>query len=182
MENPTAADWIAAFGTGGALVLGVLVLFREQRDRRRTQERQVNAWAVGILPKRETTETGVTVGMKGNCVKVTAQNNSLEPVYDIHVWVHHSHDPNAPRTGSHERSILPPGPHNIYVDGIEIPEGGLAGLPYVDVTFRDAAGRRWQRLHNGELSRDKTSREGIEKLLRYRIRRAWRLAKLRLNR
>lgn len=85
MENPTAADWIAAFGTGGALVLGVLVLFREQRDRRRTQARQVNAWAVGILPKRETTETGVTVGMKGNCVKVTAQNNSLEPVYDIHV-------------------------------------------------------------------------------------------------
>lgn len=80
----------AAFGTGGALLLGVLVLFREQWDRRRAQARQVNAWAVTVLPKRETTETGVIVGMKGNCVKLTAQNNSSEPVYDLHVWVHHS--------------------------------------------------------------------------------------------
>lgn len=182
MDDPSAADWIAAFGTGGALLLGVLVLFREQRDRRRAQARQVNAWAVEVRPKRETTESGVLVAMEGNCVKVTAQNNSLEPVYDMHVWVHHSYDPRASRTGSHERSILPPGSHDIYVDGIKMPEGGLAGLPYVDVTFRDTAGRRWQRLRDGELSRDKTSPEGMERLLRYRFRRAWRLARLRINR
>lgn len=182
MAGPNAADWIGAFGTGGALLLGVYVLFREQRDRRRAQARQVNAWAVDVLPKRHETETGAIVGMKGKCVEVTAQNTSLEPVYDLHVWVHHNYDPHATRTGSLERSILPPGSHEIYVDGIEIPEGGLAGLPYVDVTFRDTAGRRWQRLHNGELSRDRSSPEGKERLLRYRLRRGWRLAKLRLNR
>ncbi len=182
MEDPTVADWIAAFGTGGALLLGMLVLFRDQSDRRRAQARQVNAWAVEVLSKRERTETGAIVGLEGNCVKVTALNNSLEPVYDMHVWVHHNYHPQAPRSGSHERSILPPGSHDIHVDGIEIPESGLAGLPYVDVTFRDTAGRRWQRLHNGDLSRDKISREGVERVLRYRLRRAWRLAQLRLNR
>ncbi len=120
MEGPTAADWIAAIGTSGVLLLGMLVLFREQRDRRRAQ---VNAWAVEVLPKRETTETGAIISMKGNSVKVTAQNTGLEPVYDMHVWVHHSYAPHAPRTASLERSILPPGSHENLRGRCRDPEG-----------------------------------------------------------
>lgn len=181
MDGSSGADWIAAIGTAGALLIGMFVLALEQRDRRRAQARQINAWAVDVQPKREETEIGVLVGQEGNCVVVEVHNSSPEPVYDFHVWVHHNFASNSWVSGSQERSILPPGSHTIYVDGISIPQGGLADMPYVDVTFRDTAGRRWQRLHSGELSRDRTSREGRDRL-RFLLRGWWRLARLRLNR
>jgi len=43
VAGSSAADWIGAIGTGGALLLGVLVLSREQRDRRRAQARRRRA-------------------------------------------------------------------------------------------------------------------------------------------
>ena len=160
MAQASLADWVAALGTVGALLLGFAILFREQLDRRIGHARRVNAWAVEVLPKRDMTESGAIVGMDGKCVVVAVQNSGVEPAYDVHVWVHHSYSPNAPRSGSHERSVLPPGLHEFFVDGVCLSEGGLAGLPYVDVTFRDAGGRRWQRLYSGELSSDKTSPYG----------------------
>ncbi len=177
MAGATGADWIAAVGTAGALLIGMFVLAREQRDRRRSLARQVNAWAVDVQPKRDETETGTLVGMAGKCVVVEALNSGPEPVYDFHVWVHHDLAPNSGMIGSHERSILPPGSHTIYVDGVDIPESGLADKPYVDLTFRDSGNRRWQRLYNGKLSRDRISPEGKEVLPSYRLRRWLRRAR-----
>lgn len=179
MNAPNAADWLAAVGTVGAVLLGLFVLAREQRDRRKVQARSVNAWAVEVRPKRDRTELGVIVGMSGKCVVVEAHNSSTEPVYDFHAWVHHNLAPDSGSMGSHERAVLPPGAHTIFVDGVDIPDGGLAHLPYVDVTFRDTAGRRWQRLYTGKLARDRISREGMSRLLRFRIVRAWRRFRLR---
>jgi hypothetical protein len=177
----TAAAWLSAIGTVGALFTGMVVFAREQRDRRRGQARQVNAWAVDVLPEREQTERGLVVGMEGDCVLVRALNTSPEPVYEFHVWVHHNLAPDSGRIGSLDRSILPPGSHEIYVDGVQIPDGGLADMPHVDVTFRDTAGRRWQRLYTGRFSRDRISREGMDELLRYRLRSLWRRLVLRLG-
>lgn len=182
VTGATAADWLEAIGTSGALLIGAFVLAREQRDRRRSQARQVNAWATQVLPKRDETESGAYVAMEGQCVAVEALNTSDEPVYDFLVWVHHSYDARAPISGSLERKILPPGSHVVLVDGIELPQGGLVGMPHVDVTFRDAADRRWQRLHNGELSRDRLSPDGRSTLLRYSLRSAWRRTRLRIKR
>lgn len=181
----TAVDWLGAVGTAVALLIGVFVLAREQRDRRRAQARQVNAWAVEILPKRDVAEVGphtAIVAMDGSCVVVEAVNNSSEPVYAFHVWVRHNLAPGTGGMGSHERRLLPPGSHRIHVDGVQIPEGGLADWPPVDVTFKDSGGRRWQRLHTGDLGRDRLSPEGRSRLLRYRLRGWWRRTKPRVSR
>ena len=171
MPAPNAADWLEAIGTIGALLVGMSVLVREQRDRRRSQARQVNAWATDIRPKRTETELGVRVGMEGQCVVVQALNSSPEPVYEFHAWVHHDLSAESSVTGSMERLILAPGAHTIFVDGINIPASVLAHMPNVDVTFRDSGGRRWQRVYSGRLSPDRTSPDGRSASMNYRLRR-----------
>ncbi|GJM38421.1 MAG: hypothetical protein DHS20C19_17880 [Acidimicrobiales bacterium] len=181
-NEATAADWLAAIGTVGALMTAILVLARDTLDRRRNQARKVNAWAVEILPKRDRSDNGALVAMEGSCVLVRALNTGEEPAYDFHVWVHHDFSPQSAIMGSHDRTILHPGSQDVYVDGVQLPEGGLASLPLVDVTFRDAAGRRWQRLHTGQLSRDRISREGRARTARYRVIGLWRRSVLRVRR
>lgn len=82
----------------------------------------MNAWAIEVRPKRDETELGVVVGMSGKCVVVEAHNSSNEPVYDFHAWVHHNLAPGSGSVGSHDRAVLPPGTHLIFVDGVEVPE------------------------------------------------------------
>lgn len=174
MNEPNAAQWLGAVGTAGALLIGVLVYWQGLRDRRREQARRINAWATKVGPKRDVTEMGVRVGMEGASVEVCVANNSHEPAYDFHVWVHRDLSPTSGSMGSHERPILPPGQHSIVVDGVDIPEGGLAHLPYVDVTFKDSAGRRWQRTYEGSLVRDRMSPHGRRAHWRHRARFVWR--------
>lgn len=93
-------------------------------------------------------------------VRVAVRNASDAPVYDFEARVLHTFAPDAGSVGSHELHLLPPGEHDVWVDWIELPPSGLAGKPYVDFTFKDENGRRWQRLHDGGLGKDRTSRAG----------------------
>lgn len=159
MDGPSAADWLSAIGTVGALLIGMVILAREQFDRRRAQARMVNAWAVEVQPQRAETEEGVPIGRPdlGQTVVMTVVNASAEPVYDFLAWVRGNYACEAPHFGSMERRILPPGETTVYSDNVELPASGLAGLPDVVITFRDSAGRRWQRLPDGKLDVDRLS-------------------------
>lgn len=164
---------VTALAAALGATVALIVFAQGQYDRRRVQARKVNAWAVAVLPKRETNERGAKIGMPGMCVEVQAHNTSGEPVYDFSAWVHQDYSLDSPIIGSANVPLLPPASTTIYVDGVSIPESGLAHEPYVDVTFRDSAGRPWRRLHNGDLRRDTWSPEARRALLQGPWWRSW---------
>jgi hypothetical protein len=130
--------------------------------RRRDQASRISAWAEAVEPLRTENEEGAKIaGQPGQVsIRVHVRNASDAPVYDFHVWVHHDYSPDSAVMGSHERHILPPGETIVYADYVELPESGLAGKPYVDLSFKDESGKRWQRLFDGGLGPDRLSREG----------------------
>ena len=103
-------------------------------------------------------------------VLVRARNDSEAPVYDFQVRVRLNYAENASSHGSPNDPpmILPPGEHAIWVDLVDFSVGELAGMPYVDFTFKDDRNRRWQRLHDGSLGRDRLSQAGWSKSVRGR--------------
>jgi hypothetical protein len=94
-------------------------------------------------------------------------------VYDFHVWVHHDYRPDSSVMGSQKRHILPPGETVVDADWVELPENGLAGKPYVDLSFKDERSRGWQRLFDGGLGPDRLSRKGRSKRRAIRQLRGW---------
>lgn len=132
----------------------------------RDQARKLSAWAIEVRPVRMETDLGVPIAMTGSSVLVRVRNGSEEPVYDAHVWVRSHYGTGAPMMGSHEQILIPPGESEIWVDGVELSEGGLAGMPFVELTFRDAGERLWQRTHDGVLMPDQLSPAGLRRRAR----------------
>lgn len=174
MDVGEIGDAIGPVATAVSLAIAFWVLSREQRDRRTAQARRISAWSVEVAEPREDVEHGAVNTMGGKSVRVKAKNASEEPVYEFTVWVHFDLSPKSGRIGSLDR-VLPPGEHDVWVDGVQIPEGGLAAFPTLDVTFVDTRGRRWQRLHNGRLGRDRISHVGRMHMWSDRLRWKWRL-------
>jgi len=154
------AEW-GSIATVGTLIVAILLLIRESQDKRRRQAQLISAWAVGVSPQRSSDEFGRPISHveKANSVLVHVRNGSEGPVYKFQAWVLNSFAPDAARIGSAER-LLPPGETELWVDSVELPDGGLAEFPRVEVTFRDERGKRWQRTYDGAFGPDAISREG----------------------
>lgn len=160
----TAPAWFGAASTSLAFVIAAVAFLRQTTDRRTEQARRVCCWPVEVTELRTETGRGVLVGPgDGQSVRVRVRNTSELPVYDLAVWVHFSYDPEAPRSGSHQRVIVPPGDTDVWADWVDFPASGLADDPFVDLTFRDSSGRRWQRLHDGSFGPDQLSRDGLSR-------------------
>jgi hypothetical protein len=95
--------------------------------------------------------------MGGESVHVQVRNASDEGIYDFNAWVRYDYSETAGAMGSLDVGFLKPGITDVWVDGVRFPAGGLAGNPHLEPTFRDSRGRRWQRLHTGDLGPDRFS-------------------------
>lgn len=161
----TAPAWFGAIATSGALLITATVFLRQNTDRRTEQARRVSCWPVEETDLRTQTERGLAINPgSGQSVRVTVRNASELPIYDVIAWVRFNYLPDSGASGSQDRVIVPPGDTDVWVDWVEFPEGGLAGDPHVDLTFRDASGKRWQRLHDGSFGPDRMTREGTAQL------------------
>jgi hypothetical protein len=157
----SAPAWASGIITALAFLIAALAYRQQLADRRTDQARRVCCWPVEVVPLRKATERGVQLGHGGGqSVMVRVRNASELPVYEVSVWVRFNYSPDAGSMGSHERVVVPPGDTDVWADWVELPEGGLADDPYVDITFRDASGQRWQRLHDGSFGPDRLSPEG----------------------
>lgn len=167
---PEFIEWLSGLSAVVALAIAGLVVWRDHRQGRRDQASRISAWAAEVTPARTRTETGATISSRPGqvSVRVHVRNASDAPVYDFEARVRHHYGPDAPSMGSHELHMLPPGEQDVWADWIELPEGGLAGTPYVSFTFKDEKGLRWQRLHTGGLGRDRTSHHGRRVAPRWR--------------
>ena len=127
-------DTVSAWGTAGGFLLAGAAFLGSLYDRRRTQARQVAAWF-----ERDSDGSGVLLH---------AQNSSDEPVYRVRV--------------EHARklvddlgwSVLPPGKVEKVPGARELVDqyDGSFSAP-IQLTFTDAAGRRWRRTYRGRLER-----------------------------
>jgi hypothetical protein len=137
-------DWLAAVGTLAAFFVALRLLAKElaarreqEEDRRRNQARLVVAWATF----KEVSETEVRYS-------VVMRNGSDEPVYDGLCVV-------VPSTAVFEWEvgwlILPP--HEIKEGDLRLPERYWRPLweAAIELSFTDAAGRRWTRYPDGRL-------------------------------
>jgi hypothetical protein len=143
----TVPAWVAAVGTGGALIASVIVLGRQRRDRGedieerlRDQARHVAAWS----------PMGESVGASGTPFgPVIVRNGSSEPIYDVVVrWVKDGYD--VPPV-VFETPVMPPRTDEI---GREPPGGFMSEIPPLELSFTDARGNRWTRWAGGSLTRE----------------------------
>lgn len=175
IELGSLADWIAALGTVGALIASLVVLRYEinvrradSRERieeeRRSQARRISCWPLEVKARRDVDEMGRSLqGMGGNSsVRVALRNASAEPAYDVVVHVRHTYEKSAGAMGSFPFLLPPDTTREVWVDGVDLPGGGLAGLPYVELVFRDVKGRRWLRAHSGRLLEMDDERQWVE--------------------
>jgi len=161
IDGGSAPAWFGAIVTSLAFLIAAVAFLRQTDDRRTEQARKVCCWPIEVTDRRTTTERGLPLGHGvGQSVRVRVRNASELPVYDVSVWVHFSYAPDAGSMGSHERVIVPPGDTDVWADWVEFPPSGLADDPYVDLSFRDSSGRRWQRLYDGSFGPDRISPEG----------------------
>ncbi|WP_229074993.1 hypothetical protein [Actinoplanes sp. DH11] len=147
------AAWLSAVLSAGALFATLWVLgFRERTERREAQARRVSAWVTSVEELRPRNEHGALVGLggglRGKSIQLTVHNGSDEPVYDFvpTIWLTYAED-----SGRHTREsvLIPPGDSTLWVDGVELSQGGLADYPWVDIQFRDAKSQKWRRGHDG---------------------------------
>jgi hypothetical protein len=143
-----APDWLTAIGTVGAFAVALVLLGREQEDRRRAQARRVS-----VLP------TGVKVDDDGiEWFSLKARNNSEEPVYEVRAAMMSDLNPFAqdPEAAPIRPDIETLWPVLLAAEGSEyrfnVKQLGVRpGV--VGFSFTDAQGRRWKRLPNGRLYR-----------------------------
>jgi hypothetical protein len=142
VEVGTVADWIAAVGTVGALIVALSLLWREQRDRRTAQARLVSTW-VSEVAVADSSE---------HPLSVIVQNRSNEPVYAVTIFqfdpvIHH--DVGQPGELIFHVEVLPPDTRLPATDSVPTRMGHL---PTLTLYFTDSAGHRWKR-HLGRLAR-----------------------------
>lgn len=182
----TVANVATVLAALGGLCGAVWVWNSQRRERRVDQARRISAWPVEVSPLRDENEFGAVFGVTNrdryHSVLVRARNGSESPVYDFCVIVRNSYlrDAGGIASANDPPRILPPGEHDLWVDLVEFPHGGLARFPLIDFSFRDENDRRWQRLNDGSLGRDRLSQAGREASFRGRW---WKLvrAKRRLE-
>jgi hypothetical protein len=164
------ADWVAAgatalgsIGTTGTLLLTYLLLRREahrdaERDRtqRRHQASKVGAW---YAENPATAERGLAPQWGA-----IVWNGSEMPVYQVAIdFFEHLEDDRLVYSHTVERELLAPTPAPVFVPPERIlsaaggtetegPGRGLSGKYAVSIRFRDAAGVRWERNHQGFLT------------------------------
>jgi hypothetical protein len=148
----TVPDWLAAIGTLAAFGVALRLLAKElavrreqEEDRRRNQARLVAAW----VTLKEVSETEVRYS-------VVVRNGSDEPVFDgLCVVV-----PSATAFEWEVRWLILP-PHETKEDDLRLPEKLWRSLwdAAIELSFTDAAGRRWIRYPDGRLvERDRPRR------------------------
>jgi hypothetical protein len=119
---------IGSVGTVGAFAVALYLLRVQISDRRRGQARLVNAW----LAEMRVDEKPLPVFV------VRVDNSSEEPAYGVRVQLVYGN------SGTFVRDIGVLGPQEVAELDIVVP--GLRNIdPAPDVTFTDAAGRRWTR-------------------------------------
>lgn len=135
------ADWVAAVGTVGTLLIGLVVLIREVRDIRRRHASRVIAWIDFDTPA------------------VCVRNSGDEPVTKVMAalfvaghYAEPSVDPNSDPPFTESWEWLAPGEEQSFTpDGVD----WHADLfpPQIRVEFTDMTQRRWLRDESGLLSR-----------------------------
>jgi hypothetical protein len=134
IQQWTDNDWaaigtvVAAIGTVGAFLVGLYLVGVQVIDRRRAQARLVNAW----LKEMRTEAKPLPVFV------IRVDNSSAEPAYGVLIRLVYGN------SGTFVRDIGVLGPEEAIELDIVVP--GLRPIdPTPDITFTDAAGRRWTR-------------------------------------
>ena len=148
----TWADALAATGTVGAFVVGLVLFGLQAWDRYRTQAVCVTAWAEEVTELREANDLGVSIAPGGQSVRLNVHNGSGAPVHDFMAYVYHNYSKDSGSTGGlYPGPVIPPGDIESWVDGVD--STPQVGLPLVSIEFRDGFGRRWRRRPDGKLTR-----------------------------
>lgn len=79
------------------------------------------------------------------------RNGGIEPVYEAEISIRSNYLAESGAMTSFPFLIPPQTTREVWVDGVMLPEGGLAELPYVELTFTDVNGLHWLRDHHGGL-------------------------------
>ncbi len=144
----------------------------KRRERRLGQAMKISARVVEVTSVRTRNDFGAPLGSTAGCsVRLLARNGSDEPVDAFTAWVRHDYSSTPSRTGGYSLP-LSPGEQEYWVDNVDLPPGGLAQHPLIDITFQDVRRRRWQRLAGGPVQRDRLSPDGYQSGLRWHVRRA----------
>lgn len=137
----TLPEWVAAIGTGGALVAAVLLL-RDDRKTRRTQD--------DLMTQEQAERIGSWITAPNSDFIVHVRNASDLPIYNVTVegGTPAGHDPWRSNTSW---ITLPPGE----TDMARVPSGSspTGAIILYQTTFTDSAGRSWSRDASGSLRR-----------------------------
>jgi hypothetical protein len=140
------ATWLAAAGTIGALWFTAITVRRDRDERRSEDARKVSAWisasdvevSVELPPAQGLAEPHMT-----QRIELNARNGGPEPIYYIRIrW----RNPSGRATGSLNFLAMAPGETRI--SELKDPRAAAA---YVEMDFRDPAGRMWSRDSQGRL-------------------------------
>lgn len=158
----TLPDWLAAAGTIGAFVAGLRLLGKELEtrrealeDRRLAQARMVAAWATEPYLEGES-------GEKKFALK--AYNGSDEPIYEVAVVLkpHPRVLENDPDPGWRMTACLSVGVLGPRHDEVRYLSTKRVSPGPVEISFTDAAGRRWTRFPDGSLVGPVTSMPSVK--------------------
>ena len=135
---------LAAVSTGITVLAFACGWWREVH----AQARTITARVTEVTTLRPFTDLGLRTAGKGKSVHLLVHNASTEPVFGFTPWIRRDYTPHSGATGGVEPTQpLPPGDTGMWVDDVDLVD--LAGLPHVDIEFRDARGRHWRRDHDG---------------------------------
>ncbi|GBE22664.1 MAG TPA: hypothetical protein ENH00_13925 [Actinobacteria bacterium] len=142
IEWGNVPDWFAAIGTVGTLLVALLLLGNEMRDRRRAAEIADQKPADGVF-------VWVTPRTDAGGWQTFVHNRSDEPVYDAVVYFTPLTEAPMP-TVEAVWGTIPPGettPGDRYGDR----PTDIFGIPAVEIEFTDGRGRHWHRDSEGQL-------------------------------
>lgn len=134
----SAADWVSAIGTGGALFVSLFFIVRDQRrareEARAAQARQVVTW-----PTLITSQSDGRHDIQGQ-----VSNASPEPIFDLRISIEGDSSVSSTWPDPGLPDLLAP------QSSAQFKIFDSAGTR-LELSFTDAAGRHWQR-KNGELT------------------------------
>lgn len=174
MQWGTVPEWLAAVGTLGAFVAALWLLGAQLRtyqasehDRVQRDATRISAW--WSLPER--VETGLRqriatrrAAERRHEVTVHVRNSSDNPVYDCIVYLGPTRQPTPGGRedawdfhfpiipGGHTLTASAPSAYFLLEPQDHLPdEAGIYRGPWVEIVFRDSAGRCWRRTKRGRL-------------------------------
>lgn len=152
-----AAEWLAAVGTVGALMLTYLLLRKELRELRAFEEDRTASQAQSVAAWLDYQEAEGGPGWRD---KILVRNASSGPVFNCVAYVFHPIGADADDIAGNMPmevvfDVVPPGgtlDHPINRDWIEEDRVVFPGL-VLEVAFTDGGGRHWRRNGSGTLER-----------------------------